>query len=646
MLCALLLLGCADGARPAPGRRVLVLGLDGLDHALVQQMMARGDLPQMQRLARQGGFAPLQTTTPPQSPTAWSSFITGAHPGHHGIFDFIQRDPATLTPYLSTSRVEQGRALTIGALRIPLGGGEATLLRQGRPFWSQMDRHGVRATLIRVPAHFPPRDDGRAQVLTDMGTPDLLGTYGTFTLLTSDWELARRPLSGGRAVRLERRGDRYHAVIEGPPHPFSACQAPLTCPVQVEVDPDGKGALIQVGNHRLILAPGEWSEFVPVEFPLLASLDQLRGIVRLYLKSLPPTGEVTIYVSPLNIDPVDPALPISSPPGFAAELAQRVGRFYTQGMPEDTKALASGVLSANEFLQQAQLVLDQRRRMLTDALARFDGGLLFFYFGSSDQVAHMFFNGPRREALEQVYRQLDREVGRAVRRLSPGDLLLVISDHGFGPADTLFDLNRWLAQQRYLVARDPPLSDQTLGQIDWQQTQAYGLGLNGLYVNLRGREQQGQVPPTRREDLLARIERGLLEVRHPETGAQVVTQVSRPDRLYPGPALDRAPDLIVGYGRGFKVSDLSATGAMGTELFVDNRGAWSADHCGDPRLVPGVLLSNHRLRAGPYQLVDLAPTVLRHLGLPATGFVGRSVLETAHEAGKPPLESGPSAQGK
>ena len=633
--CAVLLLACSDppGDRPVPppasGRRVLVLGLDGMDHGLVTRMLARGELPALQRLAREGGFAPLQTTVPPQSPTAWSSFITGRDPGYHGIFDFVERDPATLTPYLSTSKVEPGRALTLGSLRIPLGGGAAVLLRQGKPFWWYIDRAGIPATLIRVPAHFPPRDDGDARVLTDMGTPDLLGTYGTFTLLESDEALSRRPLSGGRMIKLRRDGSRYHGVIEGPPHPFSARQAPLTCNVTLTLDEARSGALIEIGGQRLILAPGQWSDFVPVTFPLLASLDTLHSIVRLYLKRVSP--EVTLYVSPLNIDPRHPALPISSPPGFAAQLARRVGPFYTQGMPEDTKALTSGVLTPDEFLQQAELILTQRRRMLTDALEHFESGLLFFYFGSSDQVAHMFFGGPRQEALERIYRQLDREVGRARARLRDTDLLLVISDHGFGRADTLFDLNLWLAQQGYLVPRTDAAPnanpDESLGHIDWSRTQAYGLGLNGLYVNLQGRERDGQVSLEQRDELLARLQRELLELRHPVTGAEVVTEVNRPDRLYPGPALSRAPDLIVGYGAGFKVVDLSATGGFGSELFTDNHGAWSADHCGDHRLVPGVLFSNHRLRPGPYRLVDMAPTILRHLGLATsnTGFVGRPV---------------------
>src|SRR4029077_1095905 len=78
------------------GRRVIVLGFDGLDYSLTRDLMARGRMPNFARLAASGTFSPLGTSIPPQSPVAWSSFITGLDPGGHGIFDFVHRDPKTL----------------------------------------------------------------------------------------------------------------------------------------------------------------------------------------------------------------------------------------------------------------------------------------------------------------------------------------------------------------------------------------------------------------------------------------------------------------------------------------------------------------------------------------------------------------------
>ena len=91
------------------GRRVIVLGVDGMDYDLVRDLMARGRMPHFAQLAQSGAFAPLRTTVPPQSPVAWSTFITGLDPGRTGIFDFIHRDPKTMEPFLSTSRAERRR---------------------------------------------------------------------------------------------------------------------------------------------------------------------------------------------------------------------------------------------------------------------------------------------------------------------------------------------------------------------------------------------------------------------------------------------------------------------------------------------------------------------------------------------------------
>ncbi len=137
-------IGCS-GRSGAGGKRVIVLGFDGLDYDLTRSLIEKGRLPNFARLASSGGFAPLGTSIPPQSPVAWSTFITGLDPGGHGIFDFIHRDPKTMVPYLSTSRTEgSSRAITVGDWQFPLSGGSVELLRQGQPFWEVLEARGSR----------------------------------------------------------------------------------------------------------------------------------------------------------------------------------------------------------------------------------------------------------------------------------------------------------------------------------------------------------------------------------------------------------------------------------------------------------------------------------------------------------------------
>ncbi|MGH8263074.1 MAG: alkaline phosphatase family protein, partial [Steroidobacteraceae bacterium] len=144
-------LGWAFGCGRAPNadRRVIVLGIDGMDYGVVRDLMAAGRMPNFSTLAERGGFVPLATTNPPQSPVAWSSFITGEDPGQYGIYDFIHRDPATMLPFLSTTRTTPGRTLTIGSRRIPITSGHVEMLRGGAPFWSALTKRGIEATIVR-----------------------------------------------------------------------------------------------------------------------------------------------------------------------------------------------------------------------------------------------------------------------------------------------------------------------------------------------------------------------------------------------------------------------------------------------------------------------------------------------------------------
>ena len=137
--------------------KLIILGIDGMDPQLLKKFMAEGKMPNFSALAQKGSFRLLTTSIPPQSPVAWSNLITGMNAGGHGIFDFIHRDPKTLQPYFSASRVEPPKhGIHLGNWVIPLGGGTAEQLRQGKAFWEMLDDHGVPNTIFRMPSNFPP----------------------------------------------------------------------------------------------------------------------------------------------------------------------------------------------------------------------------------------------------------------------------------------------------------------------------------------------------------------------------------------------------------------------------------------------------------------------------------------------------------
>jgi predicted AlkP superfamily phosphohydrolase/phosphomutase len=611
------------------GRRVVVLGVDGLDHQLVRELMARGRMPHFDQLAKSGRFSPLATSTPPQSPVAWSTFITGRDPGQHGIFDFIHRDPKTMEPFLSTSRTEAGaRKLVLGRWQFPLQSGRVELLRRGEAFWDALERRGIETTIVRMPANFPPSGTATRE-LSGMGTPDLLGTYGTFSFFTSrPLPLEGRTVSGGVIVPVDVADGVVQSSIEGPDNPY------LVEPRRTRVDftayPDATGHYVKlvVGDEERLLRAGEWSDWVPVELTLLP-FEHLAGEVRFYLKQIEPYFE--LYASPINIDPLMPALPISTPGGYASELARAGGRYYTQGMPEETKGLRTGVLTASEFLQQARIASDESIRQYRDVLDRFDDGLLFYYFGNIDQVSHMMWramdpdqpgytseDAPYRTVIEDLYAGIDQLVGETLARLRPADLLVVMSDHGFASWRRSFSLNAWLRDNGYLVVRDATLrADQGLfNNVDWTRTRAYALGLNGLYINVRGREAHGIVESAERQTIAREIARRLEVTIDPKTSARAVSRVfSREDVFQLEGDEDLAPDLIVGYAKGTRSSDDSSLGAVRREVFADNLDAWSGDHCMDPEAVPGILLTSRPLKKAAPSLQTLAAAIVAEFGV-------------------------------
>lgn len=642
--------GCGEGAatagppggavKPRYSRGLIVLGIDGMDPSITRRLLAAGQMPNLAALLADGGqLSDFATTSPPQSPVAWSTFITGMTPAGTGIFDFIHRDPVHMAPYLSTSRThEPDHSLTVGSFNLPLGSPDIELLRHGRAFWQVLEDHGVPATVVKIPANFPPAPSERAESMAGMGTPDLMGTYGTFQILTDDPAWKGKSLNGGVMHALDfHGGQRAQSSLAGPPSPLKASADAMSLPVELVRDRDRNVALVRLGDRDVLLKAGEWSDWEPVAFdPGLLAGDAV-GMVRLYLRQVQP--HFYLYVSPINLDPLDPAMPLSSPARYAADLARDVGENYSQGMPEDTKALDDGALRPPEFLAIVDRVMTETHDIIDRELDRFHGGFLFVYLSSIDQTSHVFYRSMEpdapaadrvyRDVIPGLYRRVDQWIGEVHKRaVAKGARLVVMSDHGFAPYRTKVHLNTFLAQRGYLVTLPPDKRRAgSLGHIDWSRTQAYALGLNEVFINLRGREAHGVVAPADRAVLMQRLRRDLLSLRDPTTGATAITRIDEPD---PGRFPERAPDIIVGYRRGYRSSDESALGGVGERVFETNTDQWSGDHCMDPTSVPGTLISSVPLAAMPGGrrpgLIDMAPSILGFFGIePLPEMVGHSV---------------------
>ncbi len=600
-----------------------------MDWDLASRLMEEGRLPTLSGLAAVGQAQPLATSIPPQSPVAWSDFITGLDAGGHGIFDFIHRDPETMIPYLSTSAAQGSqRSLRLGRWQIPLRGGEVKLLRRGAPFWEALEAAGVATTIVRIPANFPPTGTASRE-LSGMGTPDLLGGYGTFTLYTTRPDRMPDDLTGGRVVPIRLEGDVFRGSLSGPSNPFRVDGDSVRVDLTVYRDAERPVAKIVLDGSEVLLNEGEWSDWVPVKFPALPLIGPIRAMVRFHLNSVHPDFE--FYVSPLNIDPVHPAMPVSSPPEFASEIAEATGRYYTQGMPEDTKALTSGALDEEAFLQQAELAAAEQVRQYEWLLRGFREGLLFYYFGFLDQVSHVMWHpmdpghpahdpvrdAPYADVVPALYERADSITAATLEGLRPDDLLIVMSDHGFTSWRRALNLNTWLLENGYLALRDRDRQGEAafLGNVDWARTQAYALGFSGLYINLKGRERFGSVPRDQYRLLRDEIARRLSRLEDPATGRPGVQEVFVRDEVYSDSGCrEIGPDLVVGYAKGVRASDATGEGRVPRDLWADNTSRWSGDHLMHPDAVPGVLFVNRPLGSEVVGLRDLAGAIVAELG--------------------------------
>ncbi|MCX7975013.1 MAG: alkaline phosphatase family protein [Candidatus Aminicenantes bacterium] len=629
------------GKRETP-LKVLILGLDGLDPNLVSRFIKKGSLPHFQRLISQGGFSVLGTSIPPQSPVAWANFITGMDPSGHGIFDFMHRDPSNYLPVFSgTLSEEPKKKISLGEWVLPLSRGQIKLLRQGKAFWQILEEHDIPSVISRMPSNYPPAQT-KQRSLSGMGTPDIMGSYGIFNYYTTESGEINPDIGGGRIHQVYVIGHQVEASLPGPVNPFRRDRPEATLDFKVYLDPVYPVAKIVIGHEEFILKEKEWSGWRRVEFPLIPG-KSVRGICQFYLKEIRP--HFKLYISPVHIDPANPVLPICTPADYSRELVAHLGLFHTKGLPADTSALDNNVLNEAEFLHQDNGFLEENLAMLDFELQRFHSGLLFFYLSSTDQRQHMFWrfldeNHPAYDSqlarqfgqeIENIYIQMDQLIARIEKYLDKKTVLIIMSDHGFNPFIRGFNLNTWLFETGYHKLRNPWVQDKgsLFEYTDWSRTKAYGLGLNGLYINLKGRESQGIVNPgSEYEHLVRELANRLEAIVDPLTGKKPIYKAYITREIYKGPYLNQAPDIILGFNWGYRISWSSPLGKFPSEVLEFNRQKWSGDHMGAAELIPGILIANRKIVHPAPSLTDVTATIFDLFGLQIPlEMKGRPVLK-------------------
>lgn len=478
-------------------------------------------------------------------------------------------------------------------------------------------------------------------MLAGVGVPDLRGSQSKGTFYSQNKATVAQ--ENEQVVYLDSGAEVATRVI-GPRNTKASPAADTSCEVRVTVDKAARKLAIQTGGApaKIEVPEKAWSEWVRFKFKF-SMLQSVTGIARFYVRQLEPHLE--FYLSAVNFDPAAPMFPVSAPADYARELADNIGLFSTLGMAEDHNGLNNGRLDEAAYLQHCELVLGERERTMRFELDRFTEGLFFMLFDTPDRVQHMLWRFRDREhpgfepdlspelatRIEEHYRRCDNLLTAVLDKVDENTLLIVLSDHGFGTFRRAFDSNTWLWQNGLLTLKDGRKAGEDLGEgfsaVDWSKTYAYAVGLGGIYLNFTGREAGGILQEgSEAERVRIAIQSGLADFPDAHTQRPAIRSVSRREELYSGAFLENSPDLLVNFHRGFRVSWQSALGGFSNFVLEDNLRRWSGDHIVDPESVPGILFMNRAPLHNHARIIDLAPTILNHLGVGVPGSMEGTVL--------------------
>ena len=639
--------GC--GTEPLERRgRVVILGFDGVEPTIVDKMLAAGELPNLAGLRKQGNYQRLNTTIPPQSPVAWASFATCKNPGGHGIYDFFRRDPATYIPGQAFGETTLATLAADGSVVKPPA---SISNRQGRSFWAVADEQGIRSKILNVPFVYPPDRLQHGLMICGLGVPDIRRTTSTSFSISEKYQRIRTN-SGVVQVPLRFDGDVAHINIPGPMDTRRATEpnkrAYSAMPVAVTVDRIGDQIAIETEEKSFTLRKGEWSDWIESTYQQTPSY-AVHAISRFYLIEV--MDGVHLYMTCLQFHPHNPYVSFSWPPEYSAELADRYGLYKTIGWAYDTHSLSQDVLPETAFLGDVKRTMAWRERLTLDEIDKGNFDLLISAWTATDRVAHMFWRfrdrghalytpeGAERfgRALEDTYLKMDDIVGKVMGKLSDDDLLLVLSDHGCSTLQVEFNVNTWLVRNGYATLKGQEDRSQAFGtqsffrDFDWEKTKAYGTGISSIYLNLRGRERNGIVPPEEADALIEEIRQKLMrDVKARLYGAENVAifKAIYTRHEYTGTAADLAPDLVLAYRKGVKTVKSSAMGIVTKEMFFRSADKWSGDHsANDASDMPGIVFCNRRISGKKPHIVDLGVTALNYLGIKAPpDFEGKALI--------------------
>ncbi|MBC8332079.1 MAG: alkaline phosphatase family protein [Anaerolineae bacterium] len=554
----------------------IILGLDAFDPQIFENLSAQGKLPALTKFAEQHSYSRFAVSAPPQSEVSWTSIATGLDPAGHGMFDFVHRNPVNYSMFVSLLPTRQTRL-----------GTEFARPHESHTLFDEAIQLGYPATSLWWPATFPARLDSPVQQIPGLGTPDIHGRLGVGV----GYYYGEAPQQADAKIPVEnlekKAGDSFSGNLAGPAQKKGDSTQSADSEFEITFEDAGR-ARLKLGKQTLDLSVGLWSPILEVKFKM-GLFVSVHAITRVIITQGLP--EPRLYFLPLQIHPLHPMWRYATPRGFVRDAWNASGGYLSLGWPQDTTALEENWLNDAQFLALCEDIFETRQRVFRHHLDNYREGVLGVVFDSLDRVQHML-RAQRPDLIEAWYQRCDHVAGEVIAQIEqlPGKpQLVVVSDHGFANFDTKIHVNRWLEEKGHLTVK--PGASKSLENVDWAKTDVYAVGLNSLYLNLKGREGQGRVPAEQIGDTLEKLQRDLLAWKTP-SGQSVFNRVQRSSELHSGPYAELAPDLILGFNRGFRASAETGLGKWKSISLEENHDHWRADHCIDSELVPGVIFSN------------------------------------------------------
>lgn len=592
--------------------KTIIIGFDAFDPTIFERLVDQGKLPNLAEFLKKGGYSRFEIANPAQSEVSWTSIATGLDAGGHGLFDFVHRNPTNYSLHVSLLPTKK-----------QLFGVQFAPPHSAQTIFDYAVQQGYPATTLWWPATFPARLGSPVRSIPGLGTPDILGRLGVGSFFSAASDFSQDEHKTRIGLLKKEKGNMYQGILEGPIRKkrSGTQQAALEFTLEIEKE---NGAILHIEKQKITLMKGEWSPILQLTFRMGLGVS-VHAITRVVFNDhLRSPG---LFFLPLQIHPLHSPWPYATPRGFISEIWRSFGSFLTLGWPQDTTGLEEKFINDNQFLELCESILLAREHVFIRQLQNFREGILAVVFDSLDRIQHMFWRD-RPDIIEEWYEKLDGLFGRILEQIRRNDQegirIFVISDHGFANFEHKVHLNQWLVENGYLVTKEDS-GKRELANADWARTRAYAVGLSSIYANLAGREGQGIVQENEKSELLNNLKNQLLEWEGPDN-RRVVNDAWPGTEIFSGPLVEHGPDLVVGFNTGYRASAQTGLGGWEQKALEPNYDHWGADHCMDPCLVPGVLLTNVDLENKPNITYREIPELM----------IGQEVDEFRPSSGDPP----------